>query len=43
MADVAQMVGLWVFMLRGISLFGQFGEELAASMFRDTAFDSGES
>jgi hypothetical protein len=43
MAGVAQMVDLWVFMLHRISLCQKFGEELAASMFRYTAFDSGES
>jgi len=43
MAGVAQMVGLWVFMLHRISLCQKFRGELAASMFRYTAFDSDES
>jgi hypothetical protein len=43
MAGVALMVGLWVFMLHRISLCWQFRKKLAASTFRNTAFDSGES
>jgi len=43
MAGVAQMVGWSVFVLHRISLCQKFREELAASMFRNTAFDSGES